>query len=239
MDNTLTLIDQARQGDGVAIESFLLLVEQHHWPKIRWSFGRSLPGFLTELDLRQEFLVGVWRAIPKVDMEIGNPLTYLLWRGRMYMIGKVRSRVVSAYTALCTDCGHEGRFQWKGTPVCQKCNSREIDIWRNRVTTEDDEVDIVNGWEDPSDPLVALEEEEFFLDIRGKLSGRSRDLFDALIVQGINRETSNNYLAEIAGIWGCSTTNVARALKRLQAHILEIYRADETSELLEKIVLAA
>lgn len=237
MNNVLDVIASAKDGDALDTERLLQIVQEHHWPRVARSFGRSLPGEFTDDDLKQEFLVGVWRAIHKVDMEIGNPLSFLLWKGRMHMIDRVRHRVVSSYTVQCTDCGHHGRFRWRKQPTCPKCGSTDLDIWKKRVSTDDDGVEIHNVWSDPQDPLSAIEEHEFFMEIRAQLSGRVRDLFDALIVQGINRETSDNYLAEIADLWGCSTTNVARTLKRLQRDILFIYQAEEASQLVADFVL--
>lgn len=46
-------------------------------------------------------------------------------------------------------------------------------------------------------------------------------LFDLLVIEQVNRDTSNNYLEEIANRWGVSTACVSVYLRKLRVKVLE------------------
>lgn len=185
---------------------------------------------VTEADIESEFLIGCWTAVPKAKMTIGNPMNFIVWKGRMQVLSLFRTRIQSGVKFTCLECGTQGRLKnLRGAPACTSCHSR--DLWTTMVEVANETTDGSGNdrWEQVPTGRNSTTEHAWQLatfgiqveELRARLTGRVRDLFDILIIEGVNRESSGNYLREIADRWGCSTTAVAAHLRKLRVAVLD------------------
>lgn len=233
-----TLILKASQGDDLAVEDLIKLIRDNF-------MGKAIARYISknrlvyDEDIRQEFLIGVALAIPKVNMEIGNPMLYLINSGIYRVKSYFRGKVLKYTRQTCLDCGHTCRPHYKKDEVdntkstkqwqCPKCGSLHVDIVQTtNAEVKDDNVmgrtealieDIV------SDSMVI---EEF----RSTLKGRVLQLFD-LINSGVDRDGTSSYMKDIAQEWGVSTACVAQYLKRLRAAWKEYFN-DEVESAIDR-----
>lgn len=235
---TTTLIRRiTRFGDADAANALLRVIRDHHLKRQTYRYiGRNR--LVDEDDIESEFLLGCYKAFTSVDPDKGNPLLYILWKGNLAVLTIFRNKLKKGVAIRCLDCGHSGRMAFKhGKPKCKRCDSERVDTWQivipaEELVREDEKATGLSGAE-----MLALDELEIARDLsfnratygvqieemRARLAGRSLELFDILIGEGLNAESSQNYLREIAARWGVSAPSVCAALRRLRAEILAYY----------------
>ncbi len=230
--DTLQLIDAARTGDELAIEKLLRIIRDHHMPQ-RIHRYRRRNVLVDEGEIESAFLKGCWKAIKQVRMDIGNPLLFILWKGNLSVSQLFRKLIRQGVKLTCDHCGAASLGYKAGKVQCGTCGSNDVQthmilvnesqlltdrsdaergaVW-DKIIAGDMHVAKNNVWEAATHEITVQE-------IRARLNGRVLMLFDAIIVEGINRDTSKNYLAEIAGNWGISTTAVAIYLRKLRTAV--------------------
>ena len=174
-------------------------------------------------DLRQEFMIGVAFAIPKCDLEIGNPIEYLLAQGVYRVRSYLRGRITKNTVQVCRECGTVTRLNMVGNQyVCKKCGSINIDT---HEIDDNDEITLENAVDmsEPIDEMIANQMmiEQFELTL---VEGSNVKALYELLKSGINRDNPmiKNYTKEIARIWGgCSVQNVIQTLYKLRKKMLE------------------
>lgn len=221
-EGTISVVARAQKGDELAVTEIINIVRTWHMPRyVNRYFGRNV--LIGDDEIESEFLLGVWMALPKAKLDVGNPINYMCYKGQRKVQTLMRSRIRRETRYQCLECGHTGTMGWKSrVPVCTKCDSPDVHTWM--VTNADmvgDDVSMISmatgtsaetAWQIA---VYGIQIEE----LRARLSGRALDLFDIIIFKGISRESSKNYLQEIADIWGTSTTAVAIALRRLRREV--------------------
>lgn len=243
-ESTIALIASAQQGDEFAMNEFLRIVRDHHMPpRIRRYINRNV--LVEQGEIESEFLRGCWKALPQAKLDLGNPLLFILWKGQLAVAQLFRKQIKQGVKVDCRQCGRVAMGYKNGKVECSQCGARDVEthmimvnestmiaeqqengergpIW-DRLTADDmhGEMDLI--W---STVTYDIQVEE----IRARIRGRTLQLFDAIIIQGINRDSSNNYLAEIAKMWGISTTAVAIYLRKLRVAIEAYYLGDEIVE---------
>ena len=229
LEGTLSVIARAQDGDDLAITELINLIKVNHMQRHVWMYyGRNV--LIDNDEIESEFLLGVWKALDKADLYIGNPLNYLCRKGQWAVQTLFRNRIRRETRYQCLECNSTGTMGWKyKVPVCTKCQSRDIETWMVlNADTVGDDISLINLYTGTSSEtawqlaVYGIQIEE----LRERLSGRTRDLFDVIIIEGINRDSSRNYLQEIANQWGTSTTAVAAALRRLRREV-GFYFAEE------------
>lgn len=216
------VLAQAKSGDKMAEQSLLIHIRNTYMNRrIGRYLGRNR--LADNDDLRQEFMIGVAFAIPKCDLEIGNPIEYLLAQGvyrvRSYLRGKITKNTVQ----VCRECGTITRLNMVGNQyVCKKCGSINIDT---SELTDNDEIALENAIDtaEPIDDMIASQMmiEAFELTL---VDGSNIKALYELLKSGVNRDNPmvKNYTKEIARIWGgCSEQNVIQTLYKLRKKITE------------------
>lgn len=221
-DELKLVLGQAKSGDKLAEQNLLIYIRNNYMNRrIGRYLGRNR--LADNDDLRQEFMIGVAFAIPKCDLEIGNPIEYLLAQGVYRVRSYLRGRITKNTVQVCRECGTVTRLNMVGNQyVCKKCGSINIDtheIYDNDEITLENAVDM----SEPIDEMIANQMmiEQFELTL---VEGSNVKALYELLKSGINRDNPmiKNYTKEIARIWGgCSEQNVIQTLYKLRKKMLE------------------
>jgi hypothetical protein len=246
--DTLALISRSQQGDEAATEKLLTILRDEHMPRrIRRHLKRNV--LVEEAEIQSEWLIGCWKAIRLAKLDVGNPLMFICWKGDLQVIHLFRKKIRDGVKVSCQVCGivpmafrktgfaavAGGKRAGTRSPIaCSKCGSIDVDTFMTTVdeSQQSDEIDAtgaVHAWDRIDPDHVHEHMDELFSDItydiqvqeiRAKLNGRVLQLFDKLVIEQINRDTSKNYLEEIATEWGVSTACVSVYLRKLREKVL-------------------
>ena len=221
-DELKLVLGQAKSGDKLAEQNLLIYIRNNYMNRrIGRYLGRNR--LADNDDLRQEFMIGVAFAIPKCDLEIGNPIEYLLAQGVYRVRSYLRGRITKNTVQVCRECGTVTRLNMVGNQyVCKKCGSINIDT---HEIDDNDEITLENAVDmsEPIDEMIANQMmiEQFELTL---VEGSNVKALYELLKSGINRDNPmiKNYTKEIARIWGgCSGQNVIQTLYKLRKKMLE------------------
>lgn len=221
-DELKLVLGQAKSGDKLAEQNLLIYIRNNYMNRrIGRYLGRNR--LADNDDLRQEFMIGVAFAIPKCDLEIGNPIEYLLAQGAYRVRSYLRGRITKNTVQVCRECGTVTRLNMVGNQyVCKKCGSINIDT---HEIDDNDEITLENAVDmsEPIDEMIANQMmiEQFELTL---VEGSNVKALYELLKSGINRDNPmiKNYTKEIARIWGgCSEQNVIQTLYKLRKKMLE------------------
>lgn len=221
-DELKLVLGQAKSGDKLAEQNLLIYIRNNYMNRrIGRYLGRNR--LADNDDLRQEFMIGVAFAIPKCDLEIGNPIEYLLAQGVYRVRSYLRGRITKNTVQVCRECGTVTRLNMIGNQyVCKKCGSINIDT---HEIDDNDEITLENAVDmsEPIDEMIANQMmiEQFELTL---VEGSNVKALYELLKSGINRDNPmiKNYTKEIARIWGgCSEQNVIQTLYKLRKKMLE------------------
>ncbi len=219
---TLSIVADAQDGDELAITEMFNIVREYHMNRLIQRYkGRNV--LVSDAEIESEFLLGVWMALPKAKLDVGNPISYMCYKGQRRVQSLFRNRIRRETRYQCLECSHTGIMGWKArVPVCTECQSNDIHTWMvENADVVDDDVSLVDmsvgvsaetAWQLA---VYGIQIEE----MRARLNGRALELFDILVLEGINRDSSKNYLLEIATRWGTSTMRVNIALRIVRREI--------------------
>lgn len=245
--DTLSLIRDSKNGDTLATEKLLQIIKKEHMPKrIARHIKRNV--LVMQDDIESEFLTGCWKAIAVAKLDLGNPLMFILWKGELAVIHLFRKKIREGVRVNCSTCGVQS-LQFKHTttsserrrgakaPIsCNKCGATDVTTFMIVMDESQMREEMEGGgaptnlWDKiDQDQIPAAQNAQFedltqgimVEEIRSRLNGRVLQLFDLLIVKQVNRETSDNYLAEIANAWGVSTACVSVYLRKLRIKVAE------------------
>ncbi len=227
-EGTISVVRRAQEGDELAITELIKNIRTWHMRRYIYGYlGRNV--LVGDDEIESEFLLGVWLALPDAKLDLGNPISYMCYKGQKKVQSLMRSRIRRETRYQCLECGHTGIMGWRlKVPACTKCSSLDVHTWMvtNADTTNDDVsmISLATGVSAEMAWQLAVHGIQIE-EMQARLSGRALDLFNEVIFEGINCESSRNYLQEIANRWGVSTPAVAAALRRLRREI-EIYLAE-------------
>lgn len=225
MRDTLSLISNAQDGDQDAANKLLKIIKAEHMPRVLAKYGNRNV-LVQDQDIESEFLVGCWKAVGNAKMDVGNPLSFIVWKGQMAVASLFRKRIRKEVRYQCFNCGHEGGVAYRAkSSACQRCASHDVFTWMvsqsDTIENEDgDDIKVEIPVRDASHEWEVATMGIQIEEMRARLSGRALDLFDVIVLEGINRDSSTNYLKEIAERWGVSSAAVAATLRRLKRDIL-------------------
>jgi hypothetical protein len=243
MEATTLLIARAAAGDDHATNQLLRTIKQHHSNSILRRY-RDRNVLVDDDDLESAFLVGCFEAIRVVDPHKGNPLLYILWRGRLSVVGEMKRAIRKGLVVDCPECGRRSRPDYRRRKLYCRCgveaqakmledqtsvpqemsergarrHHKKEGIW----TVADDERWSELGRGDLAAEMVRLFEsmtnQIAIEEMRLALAHDERllDLFDLMVLEDINGQGQGNYQAEIAERWGVSKPAVAYHVKRLR-----------------------
>lgn len=232
------LLKRAQDGDLVATNKYLAMIRDYHMPKrIKHYIKRNV--LVEQVEIESEYMLGAYEAMSIAKLDVGNPLDFILWKAGLKVAHLFKKRVRAGVTVHCKTCGLTSMGYKNRTVLCGKCGSNDvttqmIEVGDSQLT----EAEIENGTsaydraqgQDPFgeiDAIFGLATEEIMIkEIQAKLNGRVLELFNIMIVEQINRTTSDNYLQEIADRWGISTACVSVYLRKLRAAIIRHLERD-------------
>lgn len=220
-DMAKELLKMAQDGNDIALDKLLIHIRDN-------IMGKRIGRYLYKNrqadadDIKQEFMIGVALSVHKADLDVGDPIEYLIsqgvWRVRSY----VRSQILKSTTMTCCDCGNVSRLNmYSGRYSCKKCGS-------SNVTTQE-----VNNLDDGTTLNLIRDEENFenevifnqlMTEFEGTLGkGTKVSQLYFLLRDGINRDNPQikNYIKEIANMWGTSETNVIKNLDKLRMRLIK------------------
>lgn len=213
----LRLLEDAQKGDKFAEEQFIVYIRDN-------IMRRRISKYLYKNrqceneDLIQEFLIGVALAVPRADLEIGDPIEYIVQQGVYRVRTYLRKHIIQGTTQMCMDCGYESRLNKVGSDYeCKKCGSHNI---ITREINDHDET-LFETMESTSNELDDILMQMLMHEFEQTLDHSTNvyRLYDIMINQGINRENPEikNYIKTISMMWGgCSQQNVLQNVYKLQ-----------------------
>jgi len=210
---------QQSDSDSEAVKALLAaLVDLPAVGALRHYEWRGIPE-LEHDALLQEYLVGAYLYLPKVRLDIGDPLLHLAWRG-LRAVGQYRRSILrqdyaktcpacgrrfSATTRLmtCPDCGVKLELTSQTLPVLVDENGTPLDIPDKTP---------------PLDPSVGVLLERFVatLDREGTRLG---DLVRLMLTHELYPGCGRNYCQELARLMGLSPAGVVYWLRRLRERL--------------------
>lgn len=185
------------------------------------------------VEIESEYLLGCYEAMSVAKLDIGNPLEFILWKGGLKVAHLFKKRVRQGVNVLCKTCGLTTMGYVNKTVACGKCGSTDITtqmilVGDSQLTqTEIEAGSTAYDRAQAGDPFEEMDAvfglatgQIMIAEIQEKLNGRVLELFNILVVEEVNRFTSDNYLQEIATRWGVSTACVSVYLRKLRVAIL-------------------
>lgn len=238
MHSTTSLIRSAKRGNARAKEDLFALIYKEHlgaWTR-RY---RSRNILVDDQDVESEFMLGCLTALQTVSLTKGNPLLFMLWKGNLAVADLLRSRIQKGVRATCYDCGITRSVKTRrGKPTCRGCGSTNLRTFMVVDSAEslaaDGRGSDTQAWDRLSMDRAAVDADSVWgiatygvqvEEMRSRLNGRVLELFDLIVIEEVNRETSQNYIREIAERWGVTTACVSVYLRKLRAAV-ELYLAD-------------
>lgn len=221
LDDIKNLIQIAQGKDEVAADVALtdLLIEivnNHMDRHLSKYIRKNTIGDMDADDIRQIFLIGCSKAIREANPHVGNPLLFILQKGKWAVVDALRKQYRTNLRQYCHKCGSETRLhEQSGQAICPKCQSADgVDRIPTNVLDDGTLVDMV------IDERLGVDEKVISKIIierfRSRLTGRKAEIFDLMIYHGYDRESCQNYIKEIAAILGVTPANVNLRLRQVK-----------------------
>ena len=162
-------------------------------------------------DVKQEFWLGVIKALPIAKPTVGNPIQFLTWKGLNRIRYVLKKRIGTGVFYQCNDCQYDGALRRStDTMRCGRCASTNIETSEREVTGIELVLESRSGRRDNKEQMMI---EEFTT----RLSPQEMKVF-TLIMEGTDRDEPNtNYQKNIAGILGVTQQCVNIYLKKIRA----------------------
>ena len=179
-------------------------------------------------DVESEFWVGVIIALPICNPDIGDPLHFLKYRGICHVKKTLRSRIRKGVVMSCKECGNisstyktsiiiteggETRKIWSYR--CTVCHSPNVETWQ-RLTG----IEMAKA---PIDKRAERQREQ--MDIHLSITPQTLHLTTQevkvyeLILGGIDRDSSTNFLVEISNELNISPQCASQYLKKIRSKL--------------------
>ena len=212
MRNLLILVQESN--DRVALDNLLVTIRDK---EMKHRIGRYLykNRQVENDDLKQEFMIGVAGAIPKADLEVGDPIEYIMAQGVYRVRSYLRKHIIQNTSQVCRCCGYESRLNRVGNHyVCKKCGSTDIET---RELWDHDEVTIENKMSEDDEIEKLVENmggEDIIEQFRQTLTPGTK--VHALFVLFYDEDIN-----EIATRWNTSQTLVVQVREKLQNKLIK------------------
>lgn len=203
----------------IALTDLLIEIMDNHMERhISKYYKKATVGGLDIDDMRQIFLIACSQAIEQADPFIGNPLLYILQKGKWAIVDELRKGYRRNIRQYCHSCDTETRLNERGgKPVCPRCGeSEEGLVERVQVNFSDDGTTMEFKKDDKIDIEESITGDLLVEEFRKRLTGRKADVFDLIYYHGYDRNSCTNYQKEIAEILGITTSNVNLRLRQIK-----------------------
>lgn len=203
----------------IALTDLLIEIMDNYMERhISKYYRKATVGVLDADDMRQIFLLACSRAIEQADPFIGNPMLYILQKGKWAITDELRKGYRRNIRQYCHSCDTETRLNERGgTPICPKCGeSEEGQVERVQVNVSDDGTAMEFKKDDNMDIEESVAGDILVEEFRKRLAGRKADVFDLIYYHGYDRNSCTNYQKEIAEVLGITTSNVNLRLRQIK-----------------------
>lgn len=200
-----------------AMNDLLLDIQQNKMSAIyRYKQAVSSANYLDGEDLESVFLMACYEAILVADLEKGDPMRFVLDRGKKRVIDEIRKSYRRTLKQHCKACNSVTRTHTvAGIPTCPKCGASGEDVKTEQIVHGDDGtvLNMVVGVEGIDDQV----HDRMILDgFKSRLSGRVLDVYELIVEQGYDRGACKNYIADVAEELQISKPNVNKRLRTLR-----------------------
>ena len=210
------IITQAQNGDPLAKNQLIKLMMDNGCMRIinRYLYLNRL---LEPSEAKGEFWLGVVLAIPKVNITIGDPLQYLIWKGENHIKSELRRLISQNVHAICKDCGLKFKLYRIGKEYrCPHCGTDDIETFSNEINI----TTLTANQTEPKMPDVEIERNDYTIlditDFEKHLSKQELRIYKLIIQEGMNRDTCKNYIVEISTIMQISPQCTSIYIKRMR-----------------------
>lgn len=203
-----------------AMNDLLLDIQQYKMGAIyRYKQAITSANYLDGEDLESVFLMACYEAILIADIEKGDPMKFIIDRGKKRVIDEVRKSYRRTLKQHCKSCESTTRIHSVGgVPVCPKCGaSGELVKTEQMVHGDDGTVlNTIVGVQSFDDQVC----DQIILDgFKSRLSGRVLDVYELIVEQGYDRGACKNYIADVAEELQISKPNVNKRLRTLREEL--------------------
>jgi RNA polymerase sigma factor (sigma-70 family) len=231
-DEENLMVRRAKLGDPEAVDTLLEYLKLEKAPAVyRVVAARSNMYDRDFDDFMQEFLIGAYEGLKTVNVD-QSPMGWIvqkgLWKSKDYLRSGYR-RLIFQYCDIChrrTQVANKNR-----EPYCPHCGNQDpATLHRNNTYTPIDMTapDSVGSMlEDGHNLIGELETQTIMLEFLARLSGRTLDIARAILVDGIDRDSSRNYQREVAESLGISQSNVNIRLRQVRKALTEFLNERE------------
>lgn len=237
MANTLTvtevqyLITSAQAGEIWATNDLIAHIMEEHSGKVinKWVRKNTVSGMDRD-DIEQIFLIGCAKGIEMADPHVGDPLRFIIQKGTWAIKDELRKNYRKDLRQYCTNCNSDTRLNQEGGQyVCPKCGAEgtdHIEVYQRNSLDDGTVTSMIAEEAMGIDEKIA--EDEVVGAFRARLSGKKLEVFDLIMVEGFDRDSCKNYIAEIAEQMGVSKGNVNLRLKAIKQEWREYKEEMET-----------
>ena len=221
LNDIKNLIQIAQGEDEVAADMALTdllieIIDNHMDRHLSRYIRKNTIGDMDADDIRQIFLIGCSKAIREASPHVGNPLLFILQKGKWAVVDALRKQYRTNLRQYCHKCGSETRLhEQSGQAICPKCQNTD-DVERIQTNVLDDGtlaglvIDERLGIDERVASKIIIER------FRCRLTGRKAEIFDLIMYHGYDRESCRNYIKEIAAILGVTPANVNLRLRQIK-----------------------
>ncbi len=226
-EELLLVLKDAKSGNALSEQNLLIYIRNNIMNK---RIGRYLSKNrqVENEDLKQEFMIGVGLSIEKCNVDIVDPIEYLIAQGVYRVRSCLRGNIIKNTVQICRECGAITRLnRIENEYICKRCGSNNIDT---QELNEHNDI-VLDNAEDKDELIEDQVASQMLIDaFEDSLQDGTniKNLYNLMIHDGINRDNPQikNYIKEIAKMWGgCSEQNVVQALNKLQRRLIKF--ADE------------
>lgn len=209
----------------IAVNDILADIIQYRMgPSLAKYRNKTTAGNMLDFDdIQQIFLIACNEAIHEANIEIGNPMIFIIQKGKWAVVDALRSTYRQTIKQFCDNCGSQTRlYEKQGIPICPKCGVEGHNyIHREQMINNDDGTVLEQVVMDK----LSLEDEVIgqilIEDFKKLLSGRRLEIFEMIIERGYDRDGCRNYIKEIAEELGVGQTNINLRLRVIKEHLKE------------------
>lgn len=216
------LIRVAQSDEPIAADmartDLLIEISEEHMERHIYKYTRkNTVGGMDADDMRQIFLIACSIAIDDADLDKGNPLLFILQRGKWKIVDELRKTYRRNIRQYCHSCETETRVHEKNHVVqCPKCGTTGDCVERIQFNMTDDGTLTATVMDESMDLAEAANSRLVVDEFRKRLEGRKADVFDLIINEGYDRDSCRNYIKEISEVLGVTPANVNKRLRQIK-----------------------
>lgn len=217
----IELLKDAQCGQELAQDRLLVYIRDHiMYRRISRYLGKNRQ--VDNEDIKQEFMIGVALNIHRAELNIGDPIEYLIACGVYRVRSYMKKQIIKGTTQTCNKCGYVSRLNMEdGKYKCKKCGSNDITTQEMHNLDDGTTLNTIESMEEFEAELMF----NMLMDEFEATLNKNTNVYQLyiLIKGGINRNNPQvkNYIKEIADIWHCSQNNIVQTMSKLKDKLIQ------------------